>query len=387
MKCPKCQFDNPKGAKFCVECGDPIEFHCPECGALTPGTGKFCMDCGHKLDEVVEKEKSVPDAESERKHVTVLFSDLSGYTAMTEKLDPEEVKEIMSRIFGEIAQVIAKYEGFIERFIGDAVMAVFGVPKAHEDDPVRAIRVASEIHNVVEKMSPHLEKQIGRSLSMHSGINTGLVVTGEVNVEKGTHGLTGDAINLASRLQSLAKDGEILVGEHTYRQTEGHFNFEALEPIHVKGKVEPVHVYKLLSTKKIPEKLHRTHGLRAELIGRKEEMTLLKDAVSSLIQGQGSVISICGDPGTGKSRLTRELKATLDLNEIQWSEGYAYGYTQNTPYYPLIDLLTHALQIEEGDPPERIKEKVDIGMTNLLGDNREIIPYVGELFSLSYPEV
>jgi class 3 adenylate cyclase len=123
-----------------------------------------------------------------RKHVTVLFSDLSGYTAMSEKLDPEEVKEIMSRIFGEIAQVVTKYEGFVEKFVGNAVMALFGVPKAHEDDPVRAIRAAQEIHAVVEPMSPEMQETIGHSLSMHSGVNTGLVVNGEVNLEKGTHG-------------------------------------------------------------------------------------------------------------------------------------------------------------------------------------------------------
>ena len=130
--------------------------------------------------------------DSERKHVTILFSDLSGYTAMSERLDPEEVKDIMSRIFGDIAQVVAKYEGFIEKFVGDAVMALFGVPKAHEDDPVRAIRAAREIHVLVEALSPELEERVGRPLFMHTGINTGLVVTGEVDMEKGTHGVAGD---------------------------------------------------------------------------------------------------------------------------------------------------------------------------------------------------
>src|SRR3989304_5262202 len=121
------------------------------------------------------------EAQGERKQVTVLFSDLSGYTAMSERLDPEEVREIMTRIFGEVAQIVAKYEGYIDKFMGDAVMVLFGVPKSHEDDPIRAIKVAGEIHKLVEKMSPELEKKIDRPLSMHSGINTGLVVTSEVN--------------------------------------------------------------------------------------------------------------------------------------------------------------------------------------------------------------
>src|SRR3972149_3875263 len=131
-------------------------------------------------------------AQGERKQVTILFSDLSGYTAMSEKLDPEEVKEIMSRVFGGIAQVVTKYEGFIEKFIGDAVVAFFGVPKAHEDDAIRAIRAARDIHKLVAAMSPEVEKRVGNPIAMHSGINTGIVVTGEVNMEKGTHGLAGD---------------------------------------------------------------------------------------------------------------------------------------------------------------------------------------------------
>ena len=167
MKCPKCQFENREGAKFCLECGIKLELECPQCGKAFPISAKFCDECGQRLSELCEPETIVKEAEGERKHVTVLFSDLSGYTAMSEKIDPEEVKEIMSRIFGEIAQVVTKYEGFIEKFVGDAVMAIFGVPKAHEDDPVRAILAAREIHELVEVMSPGLEKKIGRPISAY----------------------------------------------------------------------------------------------------------------------------------------------------------------------------------------------------------------------------
>ena len=150
MKCPKCQLDNKEEAKFCKKCGTKLELACPSCGHPYEEDSLFCEQCGQKLVEAKEEEKALPEAEGERKHVTVLFSDLSGYTAMSEKLDPEELKEIMSRIFGEIAQVVTKYEGFIEKFVGDAVMALFGVPKAHEDDPVRAIKVAREIHELMD---------------------------------------------------------------------------------------------------------------------------------------------------------------------------------------------------------------------------------------------
>jgi len=153
---------------------------CPECQLEISGGSNFCKGCGHKLAESTDAAASIPSTEGERKHVTIMFSDLSGYTAMTENLDPEEVKEIMSQIFDEITQVIKKYDGFIERFIGDAVMAIFGIPKAHEDDPVRSIRAAVEIHAAVESLSPRFEERIGRSLTMHTGINTGLVITGEI---------------------------------------------------------------------------------------------------------------------------------------------------------------------------------------------------------------
>ncbi len=165
MKCPKCQFENPDTQKFCGECGAKLEKVCPKCGYNNPSQYKFCGECGHNFTipaETPPKDDSEPKPhapepiadkiittpgviEGERKHVSVLFSDLSGYTAMSERLDPEEVKEIMSRIFGEISQIVSKYDGFIEKFVGDAVMALFGVPKAHEDDPVRAIKAAREI--------------------------------------------------------------------------------------------------------------------------------------------------------------------------------------------------------------------------------------------------
>jgi len=221
MKCPKCHFENREEARFCLKCGEKLELQCPQCGKALPIEARFCDECGQRLEEVVEEEKAVPETEGERKHVTVLFSDLSGYTAMSEKLDPEEVKEITSRIFGEISQIVSKYDGFIEKFIGDAVMALFGVPKAHEDDPVRAIRAAMEIHDSVRTISPELEERIGKPLSMHTGVNTGLVVTGEVNLEKGTHGVAGNTINVAARLSSLADAGTIIVGPDTYRHAEG----------------------------------------------------------------------------------------------------------------------------------------------------------------------
>jgi len=387
MKCPKCQFENPDGSKFCLECGLNLDLKCPHCGKELPSAAKFCNTCGHKIEQPPEPPKPIPPLESERKHVTVLFSDMSGYTAMTEKLDPEEVKEIMGKIFGEITKVISKYEGFIEKFVGDAVMALFGVPKSHEDDPVRAIKAARDIHEIVSSISPQYEKRIGKPLSMHTGICTGLVVTGEVNLEKGTHGVLGDTINTAARLSGLANPGEIIITPNTYHHSEGYFNFETLEPTTVKGKTEPVKPYKVLSPREEPTKIHRLSGLRADLIGRKVEMAQLQEALNNLTQGKGSIFSIVGDAGTGKSRLIEEFKTRLDLNTIQWREGHAYSYSQNIPYFPLIDLLSRAWQIQEGDNPEQVRKKVEAGAGFLISERSDLIPYLGSLYSLKYPEI
>jgi class 3 adenylate cyclase len=354
----------------------------------------FCGGCGYdftKTSAITPKPLETPSkptiTDHERKHVTVMFSDLSGYTAMNEKLDPEEVKEIMDRIFGKISQVVVKYEGFIEKFVGDAVMAIFGVPKTHEDDPVRAIRAAREIHNLVKEISPSLTKTIGRPLYMHTGINTGLVVAKEIDFEKGTHGVLGDTINVASRISGLAKADEIIVGLETYHQAEGYFNFEKLDPTKVKGKEEPIQIYKVLSPKEAISKTHRLSGLRSELIGRRVEMDQLKEAVDNLKKGKSSSFSIIGDAGTGKSRLVEELRNSLDINTIQWREGHSYGYSQNIPYFPVIDLLSRAWQIKEGDPPDQTRQKVEKGAQATLGERKDLIPYIGNLYSLPYPEI
>ncbi len=387
MECPQCHFENPEGIRFCGDCGARLQEVCPECGNPNPLHFRFCGKCGQKLTVEAAVAATEPVADAERKQVTALFSDLSGYTAMTTRLDPEDVKDITSRIFDGVRTVVDKYDGFIEKFAGDGVLALFGVPKSHEDDPIRAIRAGREIHELVDAMSPEYEATIGAPLSMHSGINTGLTVAADVDVEKGTHRVTGDAINMAARLSDLAKAGEIFVGPETHRRAEGHFTFETLEPAVVKGKVEPISMYKVISVKDQPITVHRQSGLRAKLIGRKAELAQLHEAVERLKQGQGSIIALCGDAGTGKSRLVDEFKSTLDPSKIRWREGHSYPYSQNIPYFPLMDLMNRAWKIEEGDPPATVRQKIESGIERLLGTREDIAPYVGSLYALSYPEI
>ena len=187
MRCSKCHSQNLETDNFCRDCGEELLLSCPRCNSGYLQEDRFCGNCGYQIGAAtVQRFQTSETMESERKFITVIFSDLSGYTAMTEKLDPEEVEGVMGEIFGEISKIVAKYEGFIERFFGDSAMVLFGFPTAHEDDPVRAIKAAREIHERVSSLSPRYERSIGRPLVMHTGICTGLVLTGEVDLKKGS---------------------------------------------------------------------------------------------------------------------------------------------------------------------------------------------------------
>ncbi len=400
MKCPECQFKNPEGMKFCVECGKKLELLCAKCGSSNSPDFKYCGECGTAIEPEDKKPSSTAEHDSlpspqskatsidgERKHATILFSDLSGYTAMSEKLDPEKVKDIMECIFTAAGEIADKYNATVEKFFGDEVMIIFGVPKAHEDDPVRAINVALKIHERVAEISTKFEKETRVDLQMHSGINTGLVVTGDKYIGKSRHGLTGDTINLAKRLTGLAVSGDIVVGPDTFSQSGGYFDFEALEPTDIKGKSQPVQAYRVISSKDQPRKIHRLQGVRAKLIGRKVEMDQLQEATERLREGRGTIFSIVGTAGTGKSRLVEEFKVSLNPEEIQWFEGHAYPFTQNIPYFPLINLLSRAFEIKEGDSTKKVKEKIETGVTYLMGEGQKATPYIGSLFSLSYPKI
>jgi len=197
----------------------------------------------------------------------------------------------------------------------------------------------------------------------------------------------GDTLNTTSRLMGLARPDEIIVGADTFQHTQGYFYFESLEPQEVKGKAEPVRAYRVLHLREQPTKTRRLSGLRAELIGRQAEMEVLGDAAQRLLEGQGTIISISGEAGTCKSRLVEEFKATLDLSKIRWREGHAYQYSQKIPYFPLINLLSRAWQIQEGDSPERIRQKIEPRLRELIKDREDLIPYIGSLYSLAYPEL
>ena len=363
--------------------------HCPACQVANRPQAKFCDECGCKLADVTVNVAPSHTAAGERKHATVLFSDLSGYTAITEKLDPEEVKALMGRIFAEAGEIIEKYEGTVERFFGDEIMALFGVPVAHEDDPVRAVRAAMEIHAAVASISLDYEVRLGNPLSMHTGINTGLVVTGDERIGKGRHGLTGDAINLAKRLTGLGKSGEIIVGTDTHRQAGRLFDFEKMQSVQVKGKADLVHVYRLIEKSGSGfgaghrPRIGSERQIYSAMVGRDKELETLVGQTERLLEGSGGIINVIGEAGIGKSRLIAEYRKSKVLKKVALLEGRAISIGRNLSFHPIIDLLRNWARIGESDTPQVAFGKLKRSVKTVAAEEAdEIVPFVAMMMGM-----
>jgi class 3 adenylate cyclase/tetratricopeptide (TPR) repeat protein len=382
MDCPECKSQNPEGIKYCGECGTRLIEPCPQCGFLNPPTFNFCGQCKQNLTAcfIQKKEKQT---KSERKYVTVVFSDLAGYTAMTESMDPEDVRSILENIFKKVSLIIQTYDGFIERYIGDSVMAVFGIPKTHEDDPARAIRAAMEIRETVNSMNSWVRGKLGRSICMHTGINTGLAITGTVNTEDGTHGLTGLDVNIASRLEGIAEDDEIIVGHGTYLLARKEFNFDELKPVTVKGKQGPIRIFKVISRKSV-FKSSASHGYNPVFVGRRKEMQALHNTRNQLMNlGTGSIVSITGEPGIGKSKLFTEYKSKLNGSDLLMLHSQSSLLSRETSYGTFLEILKNYSGIKDTDDSIKSWDKLEVKLNQLdPGEVVNTLPYLATILSI-----
>src|SRR5450755_4769242 len=299
MRCARCMADNPPGARFCSACGTPLVAACPRCGSAIVDGQRFCTGCGNDLAPA----RAAAD-EGERRHATVMFSDLSGYTALNEALDPEEVEAVMARIKADATAVVEGHGGTVNQFVGDEIMALFGVPLAHRDDARSAVKAALALHGAVDAFVATLGAGAAQALTMHTGINTGLVVARRSDARAGDYALTGDAVNTAARLRGLAEPGEVVVSADTWRQVSDFFEGEASAPIEVKGKEQPLVAYR------VRRERQASAAGGAALVGRGEELRDFGAMAEACAERRRSrVIVVRGDPGVGKSRLVAECVA------------------------------------------------------------------------------
>src|SRR5262245_45496748 len=304
MTCPECGTKNRAGRKFCSSCGSPLARACPKCGAANEPDDRFCGECGTSL----EAEAAPPAPQAERRLVSVLFGDLVGFTTLSERRDPEEVRELLSHYFETARRVVDRYGGTIEKFIGDAVMAVWGTPIAREDDPERAVRAGLELIEVVAALGAEIGAP---TLAMRVG-----VVTGEAAVTVGAEGqgmVAGDLVNTASRVQSAAEPGTVLVGERTRRASEAAIRYADAGEHTLKGKSEPVPLWRAERVIAWRGGAARATGLESPFVGRDGELRLVKDLFHATSdERRARLVSIVGIAGIGKTRLSWEFEKYVD---------------------------------------------------------------------------
>ncbi|HZJ70653.1 MAG TPA: adenylate/guanylate cyclase domain-containing protein, partial [Planctomycetota bacterium] len=308
---------------------------------------------------------------ADRRRVTVLFADLTGFTSLAEGLDPETLRVFQNALFEVMASSVARYDGFVEKFVGDAVMAVFGAPRAHEDDPERGLRAALLMRERVGALNLRWERRLGRPLALHIGVNTGPVVAGRIGATAdAAYAVTGDTVNTASRLQSAAPPGEILISDATYQLTHHAFAFAPREEIRLKGKSEPVGVYRVLDALAAPRSARGLEGLglAAPFVGRERELHLMEAAFDDMRAGRAQVLSLIGEPGSGKSRLQREFFARLEASgrlEGTTIRRAACSALGEQTYGATAALLRDAYGVEHGDSVEVARIKLAAGLTPL----------------------
>lgn len=295
--------------------------------------------------QLAEKIRATGHVEGERRQVTVVFADVSGFTALSEKLDPEEVALLMNDCLKELADVVYQYEGMIDKFIGDCIMAVFGAPVALEDDAERALRAALAMRERVEAFNRRSIAKLEEPLALHIGVNSGTVIAGNVgNDLRMNYTVMGDTVNVASRLEGAAQHGQIFVSQSTYRLTSGAFTFRALDPLRVKGKSDLLTVYELLGAKIQPDKVRGLEGLTSPLVGREWECKVIQKAVAATKLGQSAIVLVYGDAGVGKSRLLTEVRA-CESEGMTWLEGRCFASNQTLSYSPILDLMRRHIGI------------------------------------------
>ena len=361
--CPECGTELPKGAKFCFSCGAKIGEATPEtspaepadtASSPTPETvaaveaealSRLAQYVPPELLSKLESARAGGSMAGERRVVTMLFCDVQGSTAAAGSLDPEDWAEIINGAFEHLIAPVYKYEGTLARLMGDAILAFFGAPIAHEDDPQRAVLAGLEILESVKPYAEEIKRKWGIELAVRVGINTGLVVVGEVGSDlRVEYSALGDAINVAARMEQTASPNTLQITGETQRLIAPFFDFTDLGEVEVKGKEEPVQSFRVNRAIGDAGQLRGIEGLDSPLIGRAAEMETLNLAASELAEGRGQIVSLMGEAGLGKSRLMAELrKATENDHKAMWLEGRSLSYETETPYAPFVDIISSAL--------------------------------------------
>jgi class 3 adenylate cyclase/tetratricopeptide (TPR) repeat protein len=364
LACPSCGAAYEREDRFCSECGNSLRQTCPSCGSEQALEAAYCSSCGTSLQGEAETGSPLGDRQ-ERRVVTVLFADLAGSTALGERLDPEDVRQLQGELFDLINTEVERFGGTTEKFAGDAVLAVFGIPQAHEDDAERAVRAALAVRVAFDEFTERVQGRHGADVGLRIGLNTGEVVSGREAAARGELMVSGDAVNVAARLQQLAQPGEILAGQRTQAATSRAVTYAEHEPLEAKGKSEPVAAWAVITASE-QEPPRGVAGLRAPLVGRDEELAILS-AVAARVDRERTpqVVTLFGPAGVGKSRLLEELVEQLSGARV--IRGRCLPYGEGITFWPLAEAAKAHAGILDTD-------SADVALAKLRSAIESVVP-------------
>jgi class 3 adenylate cyclase/Tfp pilus assembly protein PilF len=366
-----------------MSCGAQFEKRCPSCGAPAPPEAKFCMSCGTSLDAAAAAAAPAPappppapppaaraTPADERRQVTVLFADLSGYTAVSERMDPEAVKGLVDRCLRRLGEEVIRYGGTVDKYIGDNVMAIFGAPIAHEDDEDRAVRAALGMQEAMGEINADLSARHGASFQLRVGINTGEVLAGAIG---DGYTVIGDTVNVAARLQAAGRPSSVTVGERTYRATADSVEYRVLEPLHLKGKAAPVPAWEAIGLVAAQPARRSRARVATPLVGRDDELALMESLYGRVTrERRPHLVTLVGQAGVGKSRLLHEFRSRVEAlgeNAPALREGRCLPYGSGVVYWALSEVIRVDAGILDEDTAEQAWEKIKEYACNLLLDD------------------
>ena len=381
VTCATCGTEGPQGAKFCMECGAKLALTCPDCATELPDGAKFCLECGVPVGSAATAKPQTPppsadeepasvDAAEERRIITALFTDLAGFTSHTESVDPEDAGERLTLYHRLVREEIERYDGRIEKLLGDGVFAVFGAPTAHEDDPERAVRAALRIQEGVERLN---EEHPGIGLAVRVGITTGEAVVQLDRARKDKVGIVGDVVNTASRLEGVAPVGGVVVDERTFLAANPMIDFKALPPVELKGKATPVTIWQPTAPKS-------RYGIAIEelaetpFVGREAELRLLVDTFDRVLSEETTqLVTMVGEPGVGKSRLMQEFWKVVDgrSDVVWWRQGRCLPLGEGITFWAIGEVVKAQAGIYDSDPPWQAQQKLRDSVRALVDDHTE----------------
>jgi class 3 adenylate cyclase/predicted ATPase len=390
MECPQCQAENREGRRFCAKCGAPLAITCPECSFANELDVDFCGGCGKALSTTPATRSDVPlkreTPEAERRQLTVMFCDLVGSTALAERVDPEELREVIRTFQEACTAVIARFEGFVSRYMGDGILVLFGYPQAHENDAERAVRAGLGIVDTIAELNAAADQHTPAQLAVRVGIATGLVVAGDL-IGQGAaeeEAVLGETPNLAARLEHCAAPNTVVIAPTTRRLLGELFEYQDLGCPALEGFSKPIQVWQVAGSIEAESRFDATHAAGiTPLVGREEEVSLLLKRWAQAKEGESQVVLLSGEVGIGKSRIVQGFRERLEAESHTRMLYYCSPFHQNSAFYPAMQQIERGLQFEHEDAVEQKLDKLDHMLGNLGLSATAHGPVLASLLSLS----